>query len=120
MTHGVFIPINRVAPRIPIFAFRSEARVGWATKNRPACDETVLEARHAVMLNAFATNPKRFSAGKPKRPPLPSESWINQLSPERRPLNDHTNKDFSYLFEGRDRTDWSITSLRVADRMLIY
>jgi len=43
-------------------------------------ENVALEARHAVMLTAFAANPNRFAAGKPKRSLLPSEVWINQLS----------------------------------------
>lgn len=46
--------------------------------------DAVLEARHAVMLKAYAANPERFIKGKPALRALPTEVWIN------RPKDDET------------------------------
>lgn len=40
--------------------------------------DTVLDARHRVMLNAYAENPDRFINGEPKRVNLPKDVWINR------------------------------------------
>lgn len=40
--------------------------------------ESMLDARHAVMLSAYAATPKRFVKGAPKREIVPAEVWINR------------------------------------------
>ena len=40
--------------------------------------DAVLDARHRVMLAAYALNPGRFINGEPKRVELPREVWINK------------------------------------------
>jgi len=37
-----------------------------------------LEARHSIMLTAFAAKPERFVHGEPKRNVLPADVWINR------------------------------------------
>ncbi len=39
--------------------------------------ETLLQARHAAMLAAYARHPERFPSGLPKRPQLPAATYIN-------------------------------------------
>jgi putative transposase len=40
--------------------------------------DAALDARHGVMLAAFAATPERFINGEPKRIDLPTAVWINQ------------------------------------------
>jgi putative transposase len=40
--------------------------------------DTVLDARHRVMLMAYAAKPERFINGEPKRAELPKDVWINK------------------------------------------
>jgi putative transposase len=40
--------------------------------------DAVLEARHRIMLAAYAAKPERFVKGEPKRDALPAEVWINR------------------------------------------
>lgn len=42
----------------------------------------MLDARHRVMLNAYAATPERFINGEPKRAELPNGVWINQPDTE--------------------------------------
>jgi putative transposase len=40
--------------------------------------DAVLDARHRVMLDAYAATPERFINGQPKRAELPKDVWINK------------------------------------------
>jgi putative transposase len=40
--------------------------------------DAVLDARHRVMLTAYAATPERFINGEPKRVELPKDVWINK------------------------------------------
>lgn len=40
--------------------------------------DAVLDARHRVMLTAYASTPERFINGEPKRVELPKDVWINK------------------------------------------
>jgi putative transposase len=40
--------------------------------------EAVLDARHRIMLAAYAATPERFINGGPKRAELPKDVWINK------------------------------------------
>jgi putative transposase len=40
--------------------------------------DVVLDARHRVMLAAYAATPERFINGQPKRVELPKDVWINK------------------------------------------
>jgi putative transposase len=40
--------------------------------------DAVLDARHRVMLTAYASTPERFINGEPKRAELPKDVWNNK------------------------------------------